>query len=215
MWQFSDGTIAYYANIAGIVYQPSCGSFTSAGYKDDRGRYVVGSVLCRGKSRAVALCETGQAKTAPTPTPTPTTSPGSDTNHTETGIRLGEPSPGHRSSRRRHSSLVVCPLGHLTHAFLACDEKTVCVQDGYVSGGASCSAAAAAAPPALKPLPPSFACDNGVQRVPYTLVCDHRPDCSDGSDESFCVFPPCDIDKPFHCGNRQVSRKFELLRPST
>ena len=38
---------------------------------------------------------------------------------------------------------------------------------------------------------PWFQCrDKGC--APYTLVCDHRQDCADGSDEDFCVFKPSD-----------------------
>nr|KAG5692973.1 hypothetical protein BaRGS_032405 [Batillaria attramentaria] len=33
--------------------------------------------------------------------------------------------------------------------------------------------------------------DGGEQTVSYTLVCDHRQHCSDGSDETFCVFAEC------------------------
>jgi hypothetical protein len=35
-----------------------------------------------------------------------------------------------------------------------------------------------------------FACDND-DRVHYTLLCDHRNDCPDKSDESFCIHPHC------------------------
>ncbi|XP_025083281.1 sortilin-related receptor-like [Pomacea canaliculata] len=43
-----------------------------------------------------------------------------------------------------------------------------------------------------------------MQGVPYPLVCDHRPDCSDNSDESFCVFSSCPWYKNvFQCSNKQ------------
>nr|KAG5701005.1 hypothetical protein BaRGS_022716 [Batillaria attramentaria] len=54
----------------------------------------------------------------------------------------------------------------------------------------------------MTPLPPSFTCKKDEMRVPYTLVCDFRPDCSDASDEDFCVFRPCKIGQ-FHCGDKQ------------
>ena len=49
-----------------------------------------------------------------------------------------------------------------------------------------------------------FTCDRNEERVPYTLVCDYRTDCSDGSDEEFCVYEPCG-NFQFQCSNRQVS----------
>ena len=39
---------------------------------------------------------------------------------------------------------------------------------------------------------PWFQCRDNKGCAPYTLVCDHRQDCADGSDEDFCVFRPCD-----------------------
>nr|KAG5710138.1 hypothetical protein BaRGS_006657 [Batillaria attramentaria] len=43
---------------------------------------------------------------------------------------------------------------------------------------------------------------NNEVRVPYTLVCDFRSDCSDASDEEFCVHRPCETGQ-FHCGDKQ------------
>ena len=93
------------------------------------------------------------------------------------------------------TQMVECPLGYKTHTFLACDVKSACWGRGYGSQY-SCDAP-------LTSFPPSFPCANGYEVVPYTLVCDFRPDCSDESDEDFCFFEPCDVDM-FHCGNKQV-----------
>ena len=93
-------------------------------------------------------------------------------------------------------SMIVCPLGHVTHVFLACDIAVVC-WESQRDDVTSCSAP-------ITPLPPGFTCTNEAQSVPYTLVCDHRPDCVDSSDEDFCVHPPCPEDM-LDCGNRQVS----------
>ena len=105
-----------------------------------------------------------------------------------------------------------CRDGHVTHEFLACDVQSACwarardaadftscrtLRDGGRTASGSCAAS-------LTPLPPSFPCSSGWGEVPYTLVCDHRDDCSDGSDEQFCVFPRCDGQTQFDCGNRQV-----------
>lgn len=92
--------------------------------------------------------------------------------------------------------VVQCPLHHITRTFLACDVNSQCWADTYDSSR-SCDTL-------LTSLPPSFACANEIQFVPYTLVCDHRPDCSDSSDEYFCVFPSCPPHQYFRCTNNQV-----------
>ena len=90
---------------------------------------------------------------------------------------------------------ITCKDNHITHSFLACDVSSKCWNDGgvaYVSsvnGWDVPSDSWCHAP--IKPLPPAFMCKNAGQRVPYTLVCDHRADCIDQSDEDFCDFPPC------------------------
>ena len=96
-----------------------------------------------------------------------------------------------------NGSHVTCPSGHVTLKLLACDVQSACWARFMDSQASSCDAA-------LTPLPPSFTCTNGVERVPYTLVCDHRPDCSDNSDENFCVFPSCRLLGRLQCTNKQV-----------
>ena len=69
-------------------------------------------------------------------------------------------------------------------------------------------------PAPVTPLPPSYPCSNLVESVPFSLVCDHRKDCTDGSDESFCVHPPCAGQKLLRCGqSAQVSQTKHRLRP--
>ena len=82
-----------------------------------------------------------------------------------------------------------CPSGHYTHQFLACDVRTGCWALDYSSCDVDLT------------LP--FACNNEFERVPYTLVCDHRADCNDESDEDFCVFSPCDSTQ-YSCDSKQV-----------
>ncbi|KAK7500251.1 hypothetical protein BaRGS_00008474, partial [Batillaria attramentaria] len=87
---------------------------------------------------------------------------------------------------------IVCPDGHVTHSFLACDYLSRCFAQGFelktdmwgIPDVTSC-------PALLTPLPPVMTCTSAQQHVPYSLVCDHRKDCQDGSDEEFCVFDPC------------------------
>ena len=105
-----------------------------------------------------------------------------------------------------NSSFSTCPDAHVTHTFLACDVESACWALDF-STSVSC-------PAPLTPLPPSFTCNNGVQHVPYTLVCDHRSDCSDRSDERFCSFAPCDVTSQFQCRNKEVS-KIPILTSSS
>lgn len=93
-----------------------------------------------------------------------------------------------------NDSKVMCPEGHVTHNFLSCDLPSSCWQQ---TSSSLCEAP-------LGILPPTFTCDNGFDRVPYTLVCDHRTDCPDGSDEDFCQFASCYSSGKYDCGNQQV-----------
>ncbi|KAK7501680.1 hypothetical protein BaRGS_00007111 [Batillaria attramentaria] len=94
-------------------------------------------------------------------------------------IRLPVP-----ETRLTMENFVTCPNNHTTHIFLACDANSDCLGKGY-GPFYTCDAS-------MTPLPPSLACASGMEFVPYTLVCDHRSDCGDGSDEDFCVFKDCD-----------------------
>ena len=47
---------------------------------------------------------------------------------------------------------------------------------------------------------PVFTCSDDVTRLSYSLVCDSRFHCKDGSDETFCQHPPCGA---FACRNGQ------------
>ena len=91
----------------------------------------------------------------------------------------------------------------MTHEMFACDAPSACWVDA-VTNSRSCRSS-------LQPLPPSFTCTTGQYDVPYTLVCDHRPDCKDSSDESFCDFPSCDPITQFDCGNGEVRSPLVLL----
>ncbi|XP_025107453.1 uncharacterized protein LOC112572119 [Pomacea canaliculata] len=100
-----------------------------------------------------------------------------------------------------------CPSLHYTHTFLACDVKSECWADKY-DNSKTCSTT-------LTSRPPSFSCINEIQRVPYSLVCDHRSHCSDDSDEKFCIFPSCPRKKKvFECDNKQVNRTRRRVTPT-
>ena len=99
---------------------------------------------------------------------------------------------------------IVCPSGHWAHKFLACDARSVCWQkESFLqdSGNDIERNLKSMCESALSPL---FACRTGVDRVSYSLVCDHNQDCLDASDEDFCVYPSCSIAQQLECSNRQV-----------
>ncbi|XP_025078664.1 uncharacterized protein LOC112554826 [Pomacea canaliculata] len=104
-------------------------------------------------------------------------------------------------------SHVTCSLGHVAHEFLACDTKSSCILD---DGDAETICPRAMLHQSLKTItrydearPPMFECASGADDVPYTLVCDRRPDCEDRSDEDFCLFPVCPVRVAFPCSYDQ------------
>ena len=112
---------------------------------------------------------------------------------------------------------VVCPKGHVTHAFLACDITSFCWAENNVlfslspESWASPMSQSCPVQLAVTSLPPSFPCRSQVQRIPYSLVCNHRRDCVDSSDETFCKFLPCQWQFQFQCLNKQVSLLLRLF----
>ena len=106
------------------------------------------------------------------------------------------------------SNVVRCPAHHVTYNFLACDVQSACWLKSDVTYGSSSGSwgvpSPRGCPVKLTALPPSFTCAGGVDGVPYSMVCDHRHDCLDQSDEHFCVFPTCDSMWQYQCRNKQV-----------
>ena len=101
---------------------------------------------------------------------------------------------------------VVCPAGHVTHTLFSCDARTSCwAERHHVEVDLSGSPDEGSCPAPVAPLPPYFRCQRGLQVVAYTVVCDHRENCEDGSDEGFCVFPACRPGTEMTCNNEQVS----------
>ncbi|KAK7476236.1 hypothetical protein BaRGS_00032512 [Batillaria attramentaria] len=106
---------------------------------------------------------------------------------------------------------IQCPDGHMTHTFLACDYLSRCFAQGFDSKTDMWGIPDVTSCPApLTPLPPLMTCTSAGQRVPYSLVCDHRQDCQDGSDEEFCVFEPCPAHLPNRCGKTQCYSMTQL-----
>ena len=99
---------------------------------------------------------------------------------------------------------VVCPSGHWTHPFLACDVLSDCWGRGALRQSGGSDAERNMTSSYKSTLSTLFTCRNGVEHVPYSLVCDHSQDCLDDSDEDFCVYPSCSSSEQYDCINKQV-----------
>nr|KAG5697415.1 hypothetical protein BaRGS_008841 [Batillaria attramentaria] len=196
MFQWSDGVVAYYVTVIGPSSKPDC---LYLYWRASRGRYFLRTDNCHDEGESHFLCEILPDATDPLRTESHAHAPQIGLNSTTSAWTTG-------------SERVQCPSGHLTHQFLACDVKASCWERGAGGGGegggeggggagAASSEVSCLAP--LTPLPPSFTCADEVEHVPYTLVCDHRADCRDASDEDFCIFPPCQLIGQYECGNQQ------------
>ena len=174
-WWWSDQTLAIFFNMTSQNTELSC-HVRKADWTLSKqvGEYVWSTGGCEAGRVPRALCEIGDVPLGPV--------------RPDFTVRFPEV-----SELNIPSDHFVCPALHFTHSFLACDVKSACAVRSFSE---ACSAA-------MTLLPPSFACTDGAGDVPYTLVCDHRPDCGDDSDETFCRFPPCH-GSSFNCGGSQV-----------
>ncbi|KAK7107085.1 hypothetical protein V1264_015062 [Littorina saxatilis] len=173
MW--ADNTAAY-----SVSYKTDISSRRLlCGFFDDRSYDVI--TLDRGcrdgrvQDEAVALCERNSAVAK-------------DKQSKET-IPLQYP-----ENRQWPVPLATCSDGKIVLSFLPCGSlsRDTYVSESVISGSAQNEM--------NKERGPYFECRSGVQHLPYTLVCDHRHDCADNSDEDFCQFPPCTGDTPLKCG---------------
>ena len=114
---------------------------------------------------------------------------------------------------------VRCPSGHYTHQFLACDTHSDCwalddvrmdisMETGYASTSRWCDLSQNV------PEELYFLCRRFGEHVPFTLVCDHGQDCFDGSDEDFCYFRPCFLQKYLSCSDGGEVSVTPFLCPS-
>ena len=132
-----------------------------------------------------------------------------DVHNNKLAVGIDLPPVYSQSSNDSVFQLVSCPGGHMTHFFLACDVSSTCwateeilaYDERDIPSHTSCPATS------MTSRPPSFKCELGGGRVPYTWVCDHRQDCSDNSDEGFCRHLPCRELTPLQCGNTPQVRK--------
>ncbi|XP_070208052.1 G-protein coupled receptor GRL101-like [Littorina saxatilis] len=97
-------------------------------------------------------------------------------------------------------------MGHLMHTFLVNDVTSKCGSTDDVVNSVHCVKTGDGqhyCQTSVTRVVELYRCENGKQRVPYSLVCDYRHDCQDSSDENFCVFPACNPTKEFECENKQ------------
>ena len=190
MDQWVDGVIAYNIQKRGTELRPSCFHVSPTDYKEGYGPEIH-SISCGIRFGADYICEYVD----------------DELTHSSlfeavqrTKVTLSDLPQNDEDLNFENFMLVKCPLGHMTHSFLACDLQSACwANDLDFDSSGSCR------PPLAAPIPPRYACADGVAHVPYTMVCDHRSDCADHSDETFCSFPPCRRDVHFDCGDGQVS----------
>ena len=84
--------------------------------------------------------------------------------------------------RVKLGTFVQCPSGHLTFDFLSCDAASHCGAQPRQKWCTFQTAHTLSRDGVLL-----FVCDDQKTTVPYTLLCNFREDCKDGSDEGFCV----------------------------
>ena len=167
--EWADHTIAFYNIMPGQIYSsPSCGILYIS-------NYLSLEYLCSEVSIVNILCEME-----------------SETHLDKPSLKKGGVSDLSPSNETLPLPHVACPLGHVTLDFLACDVRSACWSDMVTLDSDKWgipSVTSCAAP--LTSLPPSFECSSGDHVVPFSLVCNHRSDCLDSSDERFCEYPPC------------------------
>ncbi|KAL8612178.1 hypothetical protein ACOMHN_018467 [Nucella lapillus] len=186
MWE--DKTVAYPVHYWTLVHSgyPFCGTllaedpnmegFHNLHRAPDTWTNLVMLAFCKGVSHPLAyLCE-HNTQHSPPPAVSSIILVGLKTNEVRDGW-------------------IVCPSNHTVHNFLACDSFSRCWGVNSHSFSHSPESwdipSAFACPVAMTSLPPSYGCERGGQRVPYSLVCDHRQDCEDNSDERHCFHRPC------------------------
>ena len=183
MLQWDDGTTGYFDGETITQLPVMCGSM---GYP---GLVVFGSCFSE-LFETYALCERDESSTE--------AMTGQNDALRRPGVQVPVP-----SDSTVDVAYTVCPSGHWTHEFLACDVLSACWrQDSFKPWSQNRRNMTSSC---LFPFTVMFTCTSGVGHVPYSLVCDHGQDCLDNSDEDFCVHPSCTEAGQFQCSNKQAS----------
>ena len=188
-WQWADGSFAHYLKSRGEGILSNCGRF----YKNNLPGVANFQLACSFTANADYLCELVGEENLATKQDEQRTSGQSILMPVLSSSTASFPVP-----------TVVCPAKHFTHSFIACDPDNKCwpLSNNYVETLTMAREVPLDVPceaDGLTSFLALMACDSGVQHVPYSLVCDHQQQCDDGSDESFCIFPPCSKQKPVKC----------------
>ena len=96
------------------------------------------------------------------------------------------------TSQQIRQNVVICPKGHMTHAFLSCDPKSHCGQAKcHFSKWTRAVVEVISATHHSVDTVATYSCSSVDTELSYSLLCDFRQDCADNSDESFCHHPAC------------------------
>ena len=184
MWSWVSGVVAHYLDIEGRTQEGTmCGVIKNSNSQDRwlyRSQHSALPVLCTSRDREFSIiCELPGLK-----------KPGK----IQELVRL----PSRALETQTPVHLTTCPQKHVTHEAFACD-PFYCW--GRLKPGLKRSTLTCDAPMELAP--PYFECQTPGEFVAYSLMCDFRQDCTDGSDESFCTYPVCD-GHSYQCNIGQV-----------
>ena len=191
MHRWEDGTVGYFLKLDKRIKRPSCSSLDSDGF-------LIMS-WCFVEKRDQIICEERGTVA-------------------DTDTRIGGRQEIQTSKLDRSSipfPYAFCPSGHWTHKALACDRRSDCWWPDKVVAGSDSDDMRHLRSLCQSPVSALFACRNDVEHVPYSLVCDHSPDCLDASDEDFCVHPSCTGHLQWECTNKQARNTVEtnLTKP--
>ena len=194
VYQWTSGSVNYHGAFLPKFPYPAC-----AAYTDISKKWREMFIHCKGdvySARKYCLCEDKPTERR------------AQKDVSTQSVQLHSANISSSSSIR----LVQCSSGHSIQLFVSCEPRSECAP---VSESRATSSRC---PSTL------FACETSRDHVSYTLVCNNRRDCLDGSDETFCVFKwdekvtynECDTRKVFvriHEADKLLMLLLSLLFP--